>query len=227
MLTDSGNPLGDRPMLSAIWLAIVPLLSILSGCLALVLTVPFAVAFFLAYPGFNEHPIWFPGVRAVVTPYLDFAEPTQVYATYGRIYNIVYLLWLPATVAAHWLARAEPARAERVGFWLTVTGLAATFVGVAGDYWADGVGYPLELLGLLALAVGCTVFGIGLRSAAALPAWSAWLFIVCAPTLIPAFLLVGHIPSGPTLPVAVAYIGLGVVLWPRSPREARHSTAEL
>lgn len=227
MLEDSGNPLGDRRVRSAIRLAIVPFLAILGGCLALLLTMPFAVAFFLAYPGFNEHPIWFPAVLAVVTPYLDFAEPMQVYATYGRIYNIVYLLWLPATVAAHRLARAEPTRAERFGFWLTVTGLAATFVGVAGDYWADGIGYPLELLGLLALAVGCTVFGIGLRRAAAVPAWSAWLFVACTPALIPTVLLVGHIPSGPTLPVAVAYIGLGAVLWARSPGEARRSTAEL
>ena len=199
-------------MRRATWPAIVPVLAILGGCLALVLTLPFAVAFFLAYPGFNELPIWFPAVRPVVTPFLDFAEPKQVYATYGRIYDIVYLLWLPATVVAHRLARAEPMRVERVGFWLTVSGLGATFIGVAGDYWADGVGYPLELLGLLALAVGCTVFGIGLRRAAALPAWSAWLFVVCAPALVPSFLLIGHIPSGPTLPVAVAYIGLGAVL---------------
>jgi hypothetical protein len=84
---------------------------------------------------------------------------------------------------------------------------------LSGDYWADGVGYPLELLGLLALVVGCTAFGIGLRRAAAIPAWSASLFVVCAPALVPSFLLIGHIPSGPTLPVAVAYIGLAAVLW--------------
>lgn len=206
-------------MRNATWPTIVPLLAILGGCLALVLTLPFAVAFYLAYPGFNELPIWVPAVRPVVTPFLDFAEPTQVYATYGRVFDLVYLLWLPATVAVHRLAGAEPNGVERVGFWLTVGGLVASFIGVAGDYWADGIGYPLELLGLLALAVGCTAFGVGLRRAAALPACAAWLFVMCAPALVPSLILIGHIPSGPTLLVAVAYIGLGAVLLGRSRKE--------
>lgn len=198
-------------------------LAIVGGSLALVLTIPFSAAFHVAYPGFNELPVWFHALRPVLAPLLEFGDSTDVYATYGRIYDLVYLCLLPAALVARRRYSLGRSRAGLLGYRLTIAGLVAAFIGVAGDYWADGLGYPLELLGLLALAVGCTLLGMAWRRGAA-PAPVAWLFMACGPAYAPGFLLVGHVPSGPTLPIAIAFIGLGIALSRRSDTPMRDGT---
>ncbi len=71
-------------------------------------------------------------------------------------------------------------------------------------------------LGLLLLLVGSTLYGVALLVARAVPAWAGWLLVAAGPGgVLLTVLWVGHIPSGPTLPFALAWIVLGYALWRR------------
>ena len=186
--------------------------AMVGGGLAILLTVPFAAAYFRAYPGFDPTPIWLAALQPIVRPLLSFAQPIAVYNTYGRIYDLVYILFLPAALALHHLHRPLDSRLEKIAFWLMIVGLLASFVGVAGDYWADGSGFVLEFIGLFILATGATLSGIAFLRSRILPRWASWLMLLCLPGYFIWFILVGHIPSGPSFGIALAYIGLGWVL---------------
>jgi len=186
--------------------------AILGGLMAIGLTLPFAAAYFIAYPGYELPPFWYYPVLRLLQPALGFGEAIEVYNTYGRIYNLVYVLFLPATLALHALHRGVHSRLEGWGFWLTVVGLIASLIGVAGDYWANGAGFILELLGLLVLVAGCVLTGMAAWRSKLLPEWSAALLMACLPGYVIWFRLIGHIPSGPTFGVALAYLGVGIVL---------------
>jgi len=194
------------------WPKLAGLFAIVGGTLALLLTLPFAAAYFIAYPGFEATPFWFEPMLPTLQPMLGFGTAVDVYNTYGRIYNAVYLFLLPAALAVHAVHRAASSRWETWGFVLTVTGLVASLIGVAGDYWANGVGFLLEFPALLVLSVGCGLTGIAARRSRIIPAWCAWLLILCMPAYVLALILIVHIPTGPTFAVAVAYLGVGYLL---------------
>lgn len=199
------EPLGGRRLSG--------LLAVLGGFLALALTLPFAAAYFRAYPGFDTPPPWVEAAPAALGNALNFAPPTEVYATYGRIFMFTYVLALPGLLALHTLQRGSSDRLARWGFGVLVTGLAATTIGVAGDYWADGAGFLIEVLGLLILWAGSAMYGAAHLRLGVLPRWVAWLLALAGPVGIVGMLLTGHIPSGPTLGFALASVGLGSVLW--------------
>ncbi len=203
------------------WIRPSGILAIAGGAMALLLTLPFAAAYFIAYPGYDELPFWFDVLMPVLEPMIGFGHPDDVYTTYGKIYNPIYLLLLPATLALHDLHRGTSSRLERWGFAMTMIGLIVSFVGVAGDYWANGAGFLLEVVGLLVLAVGCSLTGFAARRSRIIPSWCAWLLVLCLPGYIMWFILIGHIPSGHTVAVAVAYVGVGFVLL-SGPRSMPH-----
>jgi hypothetical protein len=185
------------------------------GVLAIVLTFPFAAAYARAYPGFDEPPFWLPALQPVLRPLLTFDSSITVYNLYGRIFEFVYLLILPAVITLHFAQRNATNARMPWSFGVIVAGLIIAFVGVAGDYWADGAGWLIELIGLLVLLVGTTLFGITALYAAYIPSWSAWLLILAGPGALGATWLIGHIPSGPTLLFAIAWAIVGYVLWQR------------
>jgi hypothetical protein len=185
--------------------------AIVGGLMAILLTPPFATAYFLAFPGEDPLPFWFEWTEPRLEPPLALAAD-GVYETYGRVYNLVYALFLPATYALHRLHAGAGTALERRGFKVIITGLLLTFVGVAGDYWADGVGFGFEVLGLLILGVGMSMYGVALRRSNVLPNWCAWLFVLCGPGLAVFMLLIGHIPSGPTFPLALTWLAAGGAL---------------
>jgi hypothetical protein len=193
------------------WAAIC---AIAGGLIAVAMTPSFATAYFLAYPGEDVLPFWFDAAQRRLGSLLTFASEQAVYNTHGRIYNAVYLLLLPLVVVLHEAHAASPVRLERRG-WLVLTfGLVATTVGVAGDYWGNGIGFPVEMLGLLAMVVGVSWWGIGMVRAGVVPALWAWLMVGCGPAALASSILVGHVPSGPTLAFALVWpvVG-GLVLW--------------
>jgi hypothetical protein len=192
--------------------------AVVGGLLALVLTLPFALAFFRAYPGDDIPLAWLAGLEPSLLPLVGFAPPITVYNLYGRMYDLVYLLFLPATVRLHQLHQGHASRLERWSYGLLLCGLVLTFIGVAGDYWANGLTFVLSLLGLLVLAVGTTFYGLVLWRGRVLPRGVAGLFLACLPGVVTGSWLMGHIPSGPTLPFALTWLALGVALW----RGTRH-----
>jgi hypothetical protein len=207
-----------RSNLQPRWLRWAGAAAVVGGLLALVLTLPFALAFFRAYPGDDVPPTWLARLEPSLLPLMTFAPPVVVYNWYGRVYDLVYLLFLPATVGLHRLHPSNGSRLDRWGFGLLLSGLVLTFVGVAGDYWANGLTFVLSLLGLLVLAVGTTLYGLVLWRSRVLTRGLAWLFLACLPGIFISTWLLGHIPSGPTLPFALTWLALGAALW----RVARH-----
>jgi hypothetical protein len=185
----------------------------MGSLLALVLTLPFALAYFRAYPGFDVPPFWLAPLQPTLRPLVTFAPSKTVYNLYGRVYELVYLLFLPATVGLHYLHRGQRGRLERWGYRLLMSGLLLTFAGVAGDYWANGLTFMLSLLGFLVLGAGTTLYGLVLWRSRMAPRLVDWLFLAGLPGIFIGFRLIGHIPSGPTLPFALAWLVLGASLW--------------
>ncbi|MEK7328896.1 MAG: hypothetical protein AAB217_26930 [Chloroflexota bacterium] len=198
------------------WISWAGFLAIVGGSLAILLTAPFATAYYAAYPGFDIPPVWLPSVRLVLRPLLTFASPVEVYNLYGRVFNLVYLLFLPAILGLHHLHQGTGKRLEPWGFGLLVVGLLATFIGVAGDYWLDGITFFLELLGLLILSIGAVVYGVAIVRSKVLPGWCGWLLVSCLPGVFVFLQLIGHIPSGPTLPFAIVWLVIGYLLLRKS-----------
>jgi hypothetical protein len=183
------------------------------GVLAIVLTIPFSAAYARAYPGFDVPPFWLPAVQPLLRPLLTFDSSVAVYNLYGRMFEFVYLLILPAVISLRVMQRNAPGANAPWSFGILVTGLIVSFLGVAGDYWADGAGWGIELVGLLVLLIGATLFGVTALRAAYIPPWSAWLLILAGPGAIGATWLIGHIPSGPTFLFAVSWVIIGYLLW--------------
>jgi hypothetical protein len=194
------------------WVSWAGLAALLGGLTAIILTAPFATAYFSAYPGSDIPPFWLPRLKPTLEPLLTFVSPVMVYNVYGRIFNLVYLLFLPAAFGLHHLHQEASSRIEKWGFAILVVGLLATFIGVAGDYWADGAGFFIELLGLLTLAIGATLYGVALLRSKVVPSWCAWLLVACGPGVFVFFPLIGHIPSGPTFLFAIAWLIVGYIL---------------
>jgi len=183
--------------------------AIVGGLMAILLTPPFATAYFLAFPGEDPLPFWFEAAESRLKPSLTGAD---VYETYGRIYNLVYVLFLPAAYMLHQLHGPSASRLERRGFRVVISGLVLTIVGVTGDYWANGVGFILEVPGLLILGVGMSIYGVALRRSEVLPSSCAWMFMLCGPGLVGFTVLVGHIP------LALTWLAAGGALLSRKRR---------
>lgn len=195
------------------WIPWAGFSAIVGGLLAGVLTVPFASAYYRAYPFEDESPPrWLASLEPELGSLLTFGSPETVYALYGRTFDVVYLLFLPAVVGVHHLHRESGGRLENWGFRVLVAGLVAAFLGVAGDYWANGAGFPLELLGLLIMAIGTTLYGVATLGSGVLPRWSSWFLVAAGPGAIAGGALVSHVPSGPTLLFALSWLAVGVLL---------------
>ena len=194
------------------WIPWAGLAAILGGVTAVILTPPFATAYFSAYPGFDIPPFWLSLLRPALRSVLAFGPPIAVYNVYGRIFEFVYLLFLPAAFGLHRLHQGAGSRIEKWGFAILVVGLLGAFIGVAGDYWADGAGFFIELLGLLAMVIGATVYGVAVLRSKVIPGWCAWLLIACGPGTFGFFPLIGHIPSGPTFLFAISWLIVGGML---------------
>lgn len=201
------------------WVSWAGLAAMLGGLTAIILTAPFATAYFAAYPGFESQPFWFPLLRPALGSTITFAPPEDVYNVYGRVFDLVYLLFLPAVFGLHHLHQGSSGRTERWGFGMLVVALPATFIGVAGDYWAQSipeslfaVSWGIELLGLLTLMIGASVYGAALLRSSVIPSWSAWLLVACGPGVFVVFPLIGHVPSGPTFLFAVSWLVVGGML---------------
>jgi len=205
---------GMQPQVDAPgWMRWAGLAAIAGGLLAVVLTVPFASAYYPAYAIEGESPPrWLKSLEPELGSLLTFAAPVRVYELYGKIFNVVYLLILPAVFSLHRLHQEGSSPKEMWAFRVLVGGLIATSIGVAGDYWANGIGFPIEVLGLLATIVGTTLYGVATLRSGVLPRWSSWLLVAGGPGAFAGMAVTGHLPSGPTLLFAVSWLAVGILL---------------
>jgi hypothetical protein len=195
------------------WISWAGVGAMIGGLVAIALTPPFAVAYFKAYPGSDVPPFWIEPIKPILGSLLTFGPPTVVYLTYGRVYNIVYLLLLAGVFGLHAYHQGSRSRLEKWAFYLQVAALITIFIGVVGDYWASSVDlFLVGWLGLLVLSIGTTIYGIALLRSNVLPRWCAWLFVAGVPALFIFQLLIWQVPSGLTFPFAVLWLIVGYMM---------------
>lgn len=203
--------------------------AILGGVLGILLT-PFATfAGWLSAPDQTTPPtypdmLWAQLAEPLVTPFLGFGTYEAVYATYGKAFFLVYLLFLIGLVCLRARVGEHIGRLGKRGFKVAFIGLAMNLIGNVGDYWLGEkiIGQPLwgisftigTLLGTLVYIVGSVILGRAILRTSVLPRWSGWTLIV-APTLgsVLALLVVIHLPSALVLPVGISWMLIGYAIW--------------
>lgn len=199
--------------------------AMLGGVLAILLT-PFATfAYWMVGPAhtYPDMP-WAQLIEPLMTPFLGFGTPGDVYATYGKVFFLIYLLFLTGLVSLHTHIAGHESRLERRGFRIALIGLVMNLIGNVGDYWLGkeilhqplwGMSFAIgTMLGTLVYAVGSVLIGIAILRARTLPRWGGWTLII-APTLgiVLGLWLVKHLPSALVLPMGLGWVVLGFALW--------------
>jgi hypothetical protein len=180
------------------------------GLLACLLTPVMSVGYYRAYAVAGETPpFWLPAAQPVLSFLFAFADEKIAYAAYGKLFAIVYLLFLPGVWALHKLHENARSRFEKFGFVFLMLALSVAAIGVSLDYWGVKPGWTIELLGMLLLQIGATVYGAALLVLKVVPRLLGLLLGASLPLCVAAFMLIKQIPSAPTLPFAIASIAIG------------------
>jgi len=194
---------------------VVGCLAVTVSSLALLITLPFSLAYFLAY---DEPTPWMWELIRFFGPLLKFDSRSVVYATYGKLYSALLPLTAPAFV--HFDRNFGPVRDTRIALWgyrLLVSGMFLGALGIIGDYWPAqdswwvSTGFMAELIGILLIWVGSFLYGLALQKT---DGWGkrfglGWMLIPAGGIL--GLTLLGHIPSGPLLGYASFWFAVG--LW--------------
>jgi len=200
------------------------LAAMLSSLIGLLLAPIITSAYSLLEDGAGRTPPWEPAISALLDPLFAFASPDVVYATYGKLYLLVFLGFLLGLVALRARRSVHADQLEQWGYRLSLAGLALNLLGNIGDYWyrggvgesgVDTLGFLLgTVLGLLLLDAGSALLGIGLLRAGTAPRLGAWLLVLALPGIALLTLLgFGNAPSGPALWFCFAWLVLGWSLW--------------
>ncbi len=180
-------------------------------------------------------PPWEPTLSESLGFLFSFASPEAVYATYGKLYLLVFLGFLLGLVGLYNRRRGHTGRLEKWGFRLSFVGLALNLLGNLGDYWYQGglvestpdfLGFLLgTLLGMFILTIGSLMLGIALLRAGEGPRLGAWLLAlaVLGYTVL-GFLGFENLPSMPALWFCFAWLVLGYFLWFRGGNKAQQTT---
>jgi len=140
-----------------------------------------------SHPEDLEYPLtraWAVPAMDALRPLLDWADPTFVYWTYGKI-------WLPIclafTAAAYLVYRRRcPQGAEKWAWRAQLAAYVLLTVSVTGDYytrWTEQF-FVFGLLGFAVIAFGGPVLGIMLLRKGFRPRSTAWLLIVFLPFFV-------------------------------------------
>jgi hypothetical protein len=124
---------------------------------------------------------WAEPARDLLAPLLTFASPDTVYLTYGKLFLFVWSGMLAGLVGLHARQDGHGGRLERWGFRASLVGLLLLTIGAFGAYWlglVDASFAAFLVPGLLLVAVGATLFGLGTWRAGVAPRIGAWLLIV-------------------------------------------------
>lgn len=182
------------------------------GILACLLTPLMSIGYYRAYGGHETPPFWMASVAPHFEFLFDLADERTVYAAFGKLFSVVYILFLPGVWALHRRQSKAASKLEKFGFGFLTLALLVSFVGVGFDYWGIRAGWTIELLGMLLLQLGATVYGAASLRLKIIPLFPALLLTAAIPLVIASFLLFKQIPSAPTLPFAVASLLTGVYI---------------
>lgn len=196
-------------------------IAIAGAAWALALTVPFAAAWHLSPYVEGPTPGWAPAVRDGLGSLLDFGRPGDVYNAYGRGFFVAYGLALPVFYAIRGARPLRPGLVERQAFATVRYGLWMAFLGTLVDFWAEffgvlglaAAGFLVGTLGALAALLGVGLVGFAALRGAWLPRAAAWALIALTPLgLVATLFVLRHVPTGPTVGLAGAWLVLGVLV---------------
>ncbi len=204
----------ERARRRAAWLAAA------GAAWALVLTVPFATAWHAA--GYSDTtPSWAPRLRDALDPLLSFGDPRDVYNAYGRAFFPAFALALPAVYLLRRLRPLKLGLVEGQAFWTLRQGMWMALGGTIVDFWGEfadlrfvaGAGFFVETVGLLGMLLASVLLGLSALRGRWLPRPAAATLMMAGPlgvgvTLWP----LQHVPSGPTLGLALAWAVFAVTL---------------
>lgn len=122
---------------------------------------------------------------AVISLYMFTVLNPQEFALIeppGILAHILLALALPAYYLSerHWFSRLA-----RVGFGAMALGTVATAVTLPIATYGPGVAFLGYVLGMLVLALGTLIFGVGMLRARAAPRTAAWLLVAALPVGLP------------------------------------------
>lgn len=182
------------------------------GIIAVLLTPPFALSYYSAYPMPNESPpAWLAALRPMLTD-AGLLEPgsAEVYDRYGMLFLGAWLIALAGLVGVLHDQWPRFGRATRRAWSVCVGCFGVVAVGIFGDYGLPDevgslAGFALTGIGLFAAAVALPFVGRALRRELGVRTRVAWgISVLGVVSIFGGFLLVGHIPSGPCLGFVVA-----------------------
>jgi hypothetical protein len=167
-------------------------------------------------------PPWQPALERIAGSLLTFAPAIEVYHLFGRFVLLVLAAFLIGLYGLNAKERAifgeKPPRLLIWGYRLAMTGLVLNLIGNIGDYWVS-VAETIDLIvfvggtvvGLLLIAIGLILLGIGGLRSASLPRPVAWALILWFPFSM-VLLLVGmvNLPSAQLLALSLAWIITGI-----------------
>jgi len=190
----------------------------LGGLLALLLTPPFALAYFAAYGTSRESPpAWLTSLQApLVDAGLVELGSSAAYKGYGLLYLVAWLIGLTGLIGV--LAGQWPRFTDRLRrAWTVAVGcLVVVGVGILCCYglpeslcWVAV--FALTVIGFMAAAVAFAVLGRRFRGELGSTRRLAWgIGLLGVVSVIGGMALVGHIPSGPGIGFALVALIAGV-----------------
>ena len=187
-----------------------------------------------------------PPVVLAAGPLLDLADRIHgsfgprfgldEYYFYGRMFFLVYLAAIAGLVGLHAL-QSGGGPGERVWFRVVLAGLVVALAGDIVAYWGgsgdisespvQGMGFTIEMLGILAMLIGSLFYGRVTLRGDAVPDWVACLLMVAGPAAVPVVFLTNYIPHGAVLPFSLAMAIVGYFLLTRDVGSHRRMPTEV
>lgn len=155
-----------------------------------------------------------------LVPLLTFSDPPHVYATYGRLWVPIVLLFLSGAWAVRTAWEPVLSRWGKRGATLLTVGLAFQVPGNIGDYWLGsarigqlgwGASFLLTLLGLGLVSIGGVLLGITIVRSRRLP-WVTGLALALLPVGFLLAPVVPNLPAAATIVAGVTWTVTGATL---------------
>jgi hypothetical protein len=169
-------------------------------------------------------PPWQSALERIAGSALTFGSADDVYQWYGRVLVLVLAALMVGLYGLYSnqgaVSNGKPRRSVVLGYRLAMIGLALALVGNFGDYWLR-LGTILAhvffvvgtVLGLLLVAIGLILFGVGGLRGGTLARPVAWALIMWFPlAIVLALLGMENLPSLLLLPLSVAWAITGIAM---------------